>query len=609
MERKNIEELREKAMRLPLSPGVYIMKSSGGRIIYVGKSKALKNRVSRYFSDIPKDSKTSAMVSSVWDFEYMVTDTETEALALENKLIKLHNPKYNILLKDGKSYPYIKVTLGEEYPRVSLTRRRLNDKSRYFGPYSSAAKARAVVNAVNAAFKLPTCKRVFPRDIGKERPCIYSDINRCCAVCSGKISSEEYRERFAEVVSFLRGNFKDVRASLESKMKEASLALAFEAAAIYRDRMLALDMLWDKQKVIGKPGDEFDIISLYDNSVCACITVYYVRDGAVMDSSNFIFSGEKIIDSDALESFICEMYRSREDIPRTIYLGFELSEDSVFVISEALSEISGYKVSLKIPSKGEHKKMCNMVSDNAKIHAEDFISESQKDNELLVKLATTLSLEVVPQTIEAVDISNYGDESIVAGLIALQDGKFHKKSYRIYKMRTVDTRDDYASMIEAIIRRVGHKEENPLPDLLLLDGGASHVMVIKRTLEELGVFLPVFGMVKDDFHKTRTLTDGQNEISIAKDQALFTFIFKIQEEVHRFAISASSRDKSKKITRSSLENIEGIGRVKAKLLLDRFKSIKNIREASIEDIASVRGISLTDAERIKKYFEEKDGRK
>ena len=305
MSNRSREELRKKANDLPLTPGVYLMKNADGKIIYVGKSKSLKNRVSQYFLDSVKDSKTTAMVDSVRDFEYMLTDTETEALTLENKLIKLHKPKYNIILKDGKNYPYIKVSMDEAYPRVTMVRSRSGDKARYFGPYSSSFYAARVIKTVNRVFKLPTCKRVFPRDIGKERPCVYSQIGQCSAVCAGGVSAEEYRDGFREILCFLRGNFREVKESLEEKMRYASDNMAYEAAALYRDRIKSLSLLWEKQKIVGAPGDEYDVWGLHVGELSTCLAVYYVRDGAVIDSDNFIFSGEKLVDGDSLVSFLC----------------------------------------------------------------------------------------------------------------------------------------------------------------------------------------------------------------------------------------------------------------------------------------------------------------
>lgn len=601
-------ELRKKAMDLPLSPGVYLMKNADGKIIYVGKSKALRNRVSQYFADTAKDVKTSAMVSSVRDFEYMLTDTEIEAFTLENKLIKLHMPKYNILLKDGKNYPYIKVSMDEPYPRVTMVRKRSKDKAKYFGPYSSSFLAGRVIKTVNRTFGLPTCTRQFPRDIGKERPCIYSQIGQCCAVCDGKITNEEYRDMFPEILSFLRGNFGEVKTALEEKMRFASRNLAFEAAARYRDRISALSLLWEKQKIVGKPGEEFDVVSLYTHELSSCLAIYYVRDGAVIDSDNFVFSGEKLVEEEAVVSFLYSLYERREYIPKTVYLGFPLSEDERSFLSEALTELNARRVHIMIPQRGEYKQLCDMVADNARIHASAYNAEAERDNELLIRLASLLGLEVVPERIEAIDISNYGKDNITAGLIALQNGKFAKKKYRIYKIRTLtDKPDDYASMSEAITRRLSHADTDPLPDLLLLDGGRSHVLTVKALLREKGINLPVFGMVKDDFHKTRALVDEESEISIAREHSVFVFIYKIQEEVHRFAIKTMKNAKSKSLTHSSLEKIDGIGTKKAAILMRHFKTVKAIAAAEQAELFAVKGISQKDAEAVYLHFHKADG--
>jgi len=599
--------LRKKAMDLPLSPGVYLMKNADGKIIYVGKSKALRNRVSQYFGDTAKDVKTTAMVSSVYDFDYMLTDTEIEAFALENKLIKLHMPKYNILLKDGKNYPYIKVSMDEAYPRVTMVRKRARDKAKYFGPYSSSFLAGRVIKTVNRMFGLPTCNRRFPRDIGKERPCIYSQIGQCCAVCDGKISEEQYRDMFPEVLSFLRGNLGEVKKTLEEKMQFASRNLAFEAAALYRDRIRSLSLLWEKQKIVGKPGDEFDVVGLYTHELSSCLAIYYVRDGAVIDSDNFVFSGEKLVEEDAVTSFLYSVYERRDYIPKTIYLGFELGEEEKSCLSDALSELGARRITVHIPKRGEYKQLCHMVSDNARIHASAYDAEAERDNELLIRLATLLGLEVVPERIEAIDISNYGKDNITAGLIALKNGKFEKKNYRTYSIRSVkDKPDDYASMTEAISRRIAHADTDPLPDLLLLDGGRTHVLTVKNLLKEKGISLPVFGMVKDEFHKTRALVDEEAEISIAREHSVFVFIYKIQEEVHRFSIKTMKNAKSKSLTHSSLEKIDGIGAKKAALLMNHFKTVKTIAVASRETLASVKGISQRDADAIYRYFNKLD---
>lgn len=602
MKKKTVDELREKANRLPMSPGVYIMHGADDKIIYIGKSKSLKNRVTQYFTDSEKNIKTQRMVMSVYDFEYMLTDTEIEALVLENRLIKLHMPKYNILLKDAKSYPYIKVTVADSYPNVSVTRKRLQDKARYFGPYSGNSVAWNILQTVRRVFMLPTCKQKFPQDIGKNRPCLYRHIGQCCAPCTGELSSEEYSERFPEVISFLRGNFKEAEDSLTEKMKFASANLQFEAAARYRDRIKAISILREKQKVVGRPDAEYDIFAVCISEVCSCLAVYYVREGAVVDSDNFIFTADKITDGSALVSFIARMYAMREYVPKTVLLGFDPGEGQAEILSDLLSDVAGKKTEIRVPQKGELRKLCEMVADNAALHAKQYVADTEKSNETLVKLASMLALEVVPENIEAIDISNFGDDNITAGIISVVDGKFNKKGYRTYKIRSTDVQDDYASMSEALERRVSHRDENPLPDLLLLDGGKGHVSTVKGLFSGLGIDLPVFGMIKDDFHKTRAITDGESEISIAREQDVFLLIYKIQEEVHRFTIGSMHRAKNKSVKRSKLEDIPGIGSAKARLLLLTFGTIGKIAASDEKTLSDVKGISAVDAGNIFAFF-------
>ncbi len=597
------DALREKANRLPLSPGVYIMYNEAGKVIYVGKSKALKNRVSQYFADTEKDLKTSKMVADVREFDFMLTDTEIEALTLENKLIKLYQPKYNILLKDNKNYPYIKVTVNEEYPRVTFTRKRLADGAKYFGPYSGAGKAMSIIKTTERAFALPQCKLEFPRDIGKSRPCIYAQIGQCCAPCAGNVSAEEYKSRFSDVLAFLRGSYNEVKKSLTDQMMFASDNLMFETAALMRDRIKTLELLWQKQKILTTPDAEYDIVSIYRSEACSCLALYYVRAGAVIDSDNFIFSAEKITDNNEIVSFLCDMYSHREYIPSTVVSGIDFDAEQIQTFCDYIKETCKVNVKIKIPQRGELKSLCEMVESNAQLHAQQYLAESEKDNAVLVKLAQMLSLEVVPENIESIDISNYGDENITAGIISVRNARFNKKGYRIYKIRTTDVQDDYLSMCEALERRISHSDEQPLPDLFLLDGGKGHVSVVKELFEKLGVDVPVFGMVKDEFHKTRTLTDGENEISIAKEQSVFMLIYKIQEEVHRFTLSKMQKAKSKKLTRSSLEDISGIGKKKAALLLANFKTVSALKNASKDEISAVKGVSVKDAENIRNYFD------
>lgn len=597
---KNIEDLRKKANRLPLSPGVYLMKDKNDKIIYVGKSKALKNRVLSYFTDLDSHTvKTKRLVQNIHDFDTMLTTTEIEALALENRLIKLHTPKFNIKLKDGKSYPYIKVTMNEDFPRILVDRKRINDGARYFGPYSGMSTAYDIVNTARKAFGIPSCKKQFPKDIGKGRPCLNYQIGLCSGPCTGKISSEDYKKIFSDILPFLSGSFKEVKESLQGQMQYASENMMFEAAALYRDRIRSLSKLWDKQKVVDAPNVDRDIIALHSEESCSVIAVFYIRNGAIIDKESFVYGADKIIDGDALISFVFELYRIREYVPKEIVLDFDISDDDLDALSSLLSEKAGKRVYIRLPEKGNLKQLCLMVKENAKEYASQYKARVEKDSDTLIRLAQLLCLEVIPEKIEAFDISNYGSENITAGKIRIENGKFVKSAYRTFKLS--GPQDDYASMSEAIRRRFAHTEDE-YPDLLLLDGGKGHVSVIKEVLSEIRVDVPVFGMVKDDYHKTRALTTEDDEISIAREQAVFQLIYGIQEEVHRYTVSRMTKAKRKTLKRSSLEAINGIGPSKAKTLLSTFGGLQGVKNASYDDIIKVKCINARDAENIISYF-------
>ena len=599
--------LLEKANTLPLRPGVYIMKNASGSVIYVGKSRKLKNRVSQYFQNSEKNIKTANMVRQVKDFDYYVCDTEIEALSLENTLIKQYSPKYNIRLKDAKSYPYIKITDGA-YPKLVMTRKRQSDGGKYFGPYSGTSTVYSVINTLSAVLGLPTCSRHFPKDIGKERPCLYYQMKKCCGVCTGKVTEDEYREKIKFASDVLRGNTASVKRELNEKMLDAAENERFEAAAKYRDTLAALDRLGQRQKVVAAPGTEHDIIALYNDDICSCISIFYIRDGAVSDKSEYVFGKDRIIDESNIASFICELYRVREYIPKSILLSFGIEDEESQLISEYLGSLAGHRVTVRTPERGDLKTLCDMVRDNAAERAKNYRNEAEKDEKVLLRLAEILGLEVYPERIEAYDISNLSHEHITAGMIVSEGGKFKRSDYRSFKIKTVtEGTDDYQSMREALSRRFAHLDDEEgsfsvLPDLILLDGGRGHVSVVKELLTELGIDVPVFGMVKDDFHKTRALCTECEEISIAKENALFVFIYKLQEEVHRFTVSKMSRAKSKTLTKSTLTKIKGIGDAKAKALLKAFGGYSGVKNASLDELVSVKGISRADAENIFDYF-------
>ena len=607
-----IQRLRDKANSLPTLPGVYIMKDADGTVIYVGKSKKLKNRVTTYFTGNNHTVKTARMVSLVEDFDYIVCNTEIEALTLENVLIKKHMPKYNIRLKDSKSYPYIKVT-AEEYPRLFVTRDRKGEKGRYFGPYQGASSAYAALEAVVKVFSLPTCKRSFPRDIGRERPCIYKDMGRCIAPCAGNISADDYRARVKSAERVLDGNTAEAKARLRLDMEYFAENLEFERAAAIRDQLLALDRLSEKQKVVADEKVNRDIFALYFGEGVGVLAMLSIRGGALVNKNEFILSAADPIGSEEAISLIADHYDGGASVPREIMLAFDTEDEDISLLSEYLSLSAGHKITVRTPERGDGKALCNMALQNAMESARQYRLEGEREDKNTKRLTALLGLPESPRRIEAYDISNIGNENIVASMVVWADGKLKKSDYRIFNIKTTDGADDYGSMREALTRRLSHIGDGSpslgaSPDLILVDGGDAHVGVAKSVLDTLSLEIPVFGMVKDDFHKTRALTDGENEISIAKEFDMYAFIYNLQEEAHRFAVKSSSKGKIKTLTHSSLEKIEGIGPAKARALL-REMPLGKIRMATIEELCAVKGIGKADAERIVNYFKEKRGKR
>ena len=607
-----IEYLRKKAALLPKTPGVYIMENREGKVIYVGKSRALKNRVSSYFHG-SHNVKTDKMVSHVADFRYITCDTEMEALVLENNLIKQYTPKYNILLKDAKSYPYIKVTTHEDYPRVVMTRKR-SEKGTFFGPYSGAGTVSTVIGTIERTLGLPSCKKKFPEDIGKGRPCVYRQIGRCCGLCAGDVSRDEYGELIKCAIQLLRGNTEEVEASLIKRMMEAAEDERFEEAARCRDSIQALKKLGEKQKTQLSPDTECDIVALSSHEGCDCAAVIYIRGGMICDSEYFMFGADEITGADNDEgespfvSFLVNLYCAREYIPKEILLSFEMSEEDKEAVSQYLSDRAGHKVSLRTPQRGEGRKLCLMAERDAVEHSRTRRKREDTDEKLLVSLATALGLEVVPERIEAYDISNLGSEHITAGMIVSEKAKLKKSDYRYFRIKGNDAPDDYGAMRETITRRLSHLcDENDssfskMPDLILLDGGATHVGVVREIMRDAGYDIPVFGMVKDDHHKTRTLVTDTEELSIARDPELFRFIYKLQEEVHRFTVARMTDAKRKTMKTSSLEKIKGIGPAKAKKLLTTFGTITALKEATAGEIRERARVSEKEAEAVYAYF-------
>ncbi len=672
--RETLEYLRRKAALLPKSPGVYIMENACGKVIYVGKSRALKNRVSQYFHG-SHDLKTTKMASNVNDFRYITCDTEMEALVMENNLIKQYNPKYNILLKDSKSYPYIRITDGE-YPRVVLSRRR-DEKGMFFGPYSGAGVVYSVISTLERVLGLPSCKRKFPEDIGKGRPCVYRQIGRCCGVCAGDVSAAEYAELIGCAVQFLKGNTDAVEKSLYDRMLRASDEERYEEAARCRDALTSLKKLGQTQKTQLPRDTDCDVVAFASHEGCDCAAVLYIRGGKICDSEYFTFGADEITGAGSTESvadstesmagetvgeksmadgtggedktasagivpngaadvdcaepddggdeesveetpmsaFIVGLYRGREYIPPEILLSFDMPEGEKNLIGAYLGERAGHKVTLRTPKRGEARSLCLMAQRDAVRHSETRRKRDEDDERVLVRLASLLSLEVVPQRIEAYDISNLGSEHITAGMIVADGGKLRKSDYRVFRIKGQDAPDDYSAMRQTLMRRIAHigdGEDTSLstePDLILLDGGAGHVGVVRELFRDADCHIPVFGMVKDEHHKTRTLVSDTNEVSIAREAEVFRFIYKLQEEVHRFTVSRMSAAKRKTLKTSSLEKISGIGPAKAKKLMSHFKTLSALKEASEEEISAVSGISRADAEAVFAYFNKNSGGK
>ncbi|MBQ9543903.1 MAG: excinuclease ABC subunit UvrC [Clostridia bacterium] len=605
-----LKGLLDKARLLPLCPGIYIMHSSDGTVLYVGKSKALKNRVMSYFQNVQRHpAKTLRLVMQIRDFECIFTQSESEALILENELIKLHKPRYNIKLKDDKNYPYVRLSLSEPYPRLTVARQRRSSQDRYFGPYGSASAARAIVDAANTLFLLPNCKKKFPSDIGKERPCLYYHIGRCMGVCLGNIGPAQYRRSVEDAVLFLKDDHKALTESLRTKMKEAADKLDFERAAKLRDSIRTLDNFSSKQQIVRDADFEADVFGLFTDDVSSAVCILKVRGGRLIDSRTFHFSSDEILTPESFHDTVVSLYKTADQIPRRILFDPALFDPEDTVCAEALSAQAQKTVRITAPERGDSRRLVELASENAKEAALHRRAVIDKNTSVLDQLRSLLGLETPPKRIEAIDISNNGDSFISAGIICVVDGKFSKKDYRSFNIES-NRRDDVGSMKEAFLRRFGRARDGDegflqLPDLILADGGVGQVNAVKSALSEFSLDIPVFGMVKDEFHKTRCLTDGENDISISKNQAVFNFIYKIQEEVHRFAFSRMDTRRLKTVRGSALEKIPGIGAAKAKALLSALKSVKAVSSASVDELKAVKGISSTDAENIRNYFVEK----
>ncbi|MBQ1388657.1 MAG: excinuclease ABC subunit UvrC [Clostridia bacterium] len=601
-----MKELREKAMKLPLSPGVYIMHNSDKEIIYIGKAKALKNRVSQYFgSQNNHPEKVRRMVNNVDYFEYILTDSEFEALVLEASLIKLHKPRYNILLKDDKGYSYIKIS-KEQYPRIT-EEKKPDDTGEFIGPYTSSYYVKNAVDQAVKIFKLPTCAKKFPEDFGKGRPCLNYHIKQCCGLCRGKISAEEYGEIVEEAAAFLRkGSSLNIK-ELEEEMNRAAEELEFERAARIRDRIAAVKRMSERQKVVAAKVKEQDVIALFCDDNDGCFQVFRFEGGRLYDRETFLIKdiGEE---DQAFSEFIVQYYTLNSKIPPNITIDRELDDKET--LDKFLSEKAARKIELFTPQRGERLALVNMCRNNAaEILAQSKNSQGRQYS-VLKELQTLLGLEKLPLYIESYDISNLQGSENVAGMVVFENGKPLKSAYRKFKIKSFEGQDDFASMNEVLQRRFEEYYKlkdtgegfGRLPDLILLDGGKGQISAVRPVLRDLNIDVPLFGMVKDDKHRTRAITDGQGEIELKSIRSTFKFVTEIQDEVHRFAIGYHRQRRSSGTFKSSLTEIEGIGKTRAKNLLKHFGSIKNIREAEIEELINAPGMTRNAAEAVYGFF-------
>lgn len=601
--------LRKKAMQLPKTPGVYIMKNKQGNIIYIGKAKMLKNRVSQYFGSQNKHSvKVRKMVENVDDFDYILTDSEFEALVLEASLIKQNLPKYNILLKDDKGYSYIKITKGA-YRKISAVLQKDDEDADYIGPFTSSFSVKQSVDEANKIFRLPQCTKCFPRDFGKSRPCLNFHINRCMGVCTGKISEKEYDETVKEALDFLNGDVNAIISSLKSKMEECSENLDFENAVKYRDRIRAIENMRSKQKVVTETGESKDVFAVAATDSEICIMVLRFDKGRLSDSEYFFFDSEKT-DENIRESFLVQYYSTNRAVPKKILLDEKIEDAEI--TERFLCEIKGSKCFVTVPQRGEGLKLVNMCRENAFEKLAQKKNRKSNEIKVLEELRELLGLTKTPEYIESYDISHTGGEDNVAGMIVFKNGRPLKRAYRTFNIKSFAGQDDYGSMREVLSRRFNEyeklKDENAaegfgkLPDLILLDGGKGQVSVVKDTLKTMNINVPVFGMVKDSKHKTRAITGDGGEIAINSTRSVFTLVSEIQEEVHRFSVGFHHKKHTKRGLELSLTKIDGVGEAKARELLKTFKTVKAIKAASVDELEKVKGINRRIAENVYNFY-------
>lgn len=619
----------EELKKLPRKPGVYIMRDDKDVILYVGKAINLHNRVRSYFREnIGRGPAIDQMVSLIARFEYIVTDSELEALVLENNLIKENSPKYNTLLKDDKTYPYIKVTVGEDYPRILFSRTMKKDKSRYFGPYTSAAAVKDTIELLNKLYQLRTCNRVLPRDTGLERPCLNYHIKQCLAPCQGYVSKEEYRQQVAGALEFLNGNYSPILKDLEEKMKKAAEAMEFEDAARYRDLLSSVRQVSQKQKITEGVGEDKDILALYQDETEAVVQVFFVRDGKLIGREHYYMTHVPENNKPAiLQDFVKQFYAGTPFIPRELMLQYEIEDAEL--IEKWLSERKGSRVYLKVPKIGSKEKLVELAAQNAKlVLSQDREKLKREEGRTIGAVKEISDLLQLPLTgtarMEAYDISNINGFENVGSMVVYEKGKPKRSDYRKFKIKSVSGPDDYACMREVLMRRFRHGMEESkeleeqemdqeygsftkFPDLILMDGGRGQVNIALSVLEELGIDIPVCGMVKDDNHRTRGLYYHNIELPIDTHSEGFKLITRIQDEAHRFAIEYHRSLRSKTQVKSVLDDIPGVGPARRKALMRHFKSLEEIRQASVEELMEIPEMNERTAEEIVAFFASQTG--
>lgn len=603
--------LRKKAMSLPLLPGVYIMKNANGEIIYIGKAKALKNRVSQYFGSQNRHPvKVRKMVENVDRFDYIVTGSEFEALVLECSLIKQHSPKYNILLKDDKGYSYIRISEGE-YRKISAVFNKKDDGSEYIGPYLSSYSVRQSVDAANKIFKLPQCNKVFPRDFGKSRPCLNYYISQCCGLCTGKIKKSDYDEAVDGAIAFLKGDSRDIIADLRAKMEKAAEELDFEQAAKLRDRINSIERIKEKQKVVYKSVEEQDVFATADIDGSVCLAVLRFSNGRLFDSEHFFFDDPG--DKESMRSdFITSYYSMRDNIPKRVTVDGEVADREL--LEQWLSEKKGKKVTVFVPARGEQLEIVNMCRKNAEEKLAIKKGRTGREIAVLDELKDLLGLKKTPEYIESYDISHTAGQDSVAGMIVFKGGKPFRKAYKRFSIKSFDGNDDYRAMNEVLTRRFSEYEKSKdstegfgkLPDLILLDGGVGQVHAVEPVLREFGLKIPLFGMVKDNRHRTRAISGDGGEIAINSKRQVFTLVSEIQNEVHRFSVAYHHQKHAKRGLSLSLTEIEGVGEKRASALLKYFKTMTAIKNAEVDELSKAPGITSAVAQNIYDYYRTKD---